>query len=103
VPLIVKEYQSTPNPNALKCVVDRAIAPLPGPPATLRSYSSPAAAASDPLATALFAIPGVRSVLVHAPGRDSSREPGWISINKSADADWRTLKPAIERVLQDQP
>lgn len=99
MPLIVKEYQSTPNPNALKCVVDRPIPPLPGSAGALRSYSSPAAAASDSLAAALFAISGVRNVLIHAP----SREAGWISINKSPDVDWRTLKPAIERVLQDQP
>lgn len=99
MPLIVKEYQSTPNPNALKCVVDRPIAPPPGGSGALRSYSSPAAAASDPLAAALFAIPGVRNVLIHAPPKDA----GWISINKATDAEWRTLKPAIERVLQDQP
>jgi hypothetical protein len=37
-------------------------------------------------------------VLIHAPGR----EAGWISINKSPETDWRTLKPEIERVLQDQ-
>lgn len=98
MPLIVKEYQSTPNPNALKCVVDRPIAPLSGASGPLRSYSMPAAAASDPLAAALFAISGVRNVLIHAPGR----EAGWISINKSPETDWRTLKPEIERVLQDQ-
>lgn len=102
MPLVVKEYQSTPNPNALKCVVDRPIAPLTPltPPApALRSYASAAAATADPLAAALFAIPGVRNVLVHAP----AREPGWISINKSPETPWSALKPAIERVLREQP
>ncbi|HYE58729.1 MAG TPA: NifU N-terminal domain-containing protein, partial [Rhodothermales bacterium] len=49
----------TPNPNSLK--LERA----DGQPIIaegMRSYTSPAQAAADPLGTALFAIPGVTGV-----------------------------------------
>lgn len=80
----VTQFQDTPNPNALKCVLDRAIAESP------KSYSTPEAAAGDPVATRLFAIPGVVNLLVH---------PTWITVNKSPDSTWKTLKPAIAKAL----
>jgi hypothetical protein len=85
MPFSVVEFQPTPNPNALKCVLDRS--PSPG---GMRSYTSPDRARGDPLGLALLAIPGVRNVLIH---------DGWISVGKTNEAEWRTLKPAIKKVL----
>lgn len=96
MPLRVREYQSTPNPEALKCILDGT------PPgvshAGLRSYASRDAAQGDPLALALLAIPGVRSLLIHAA--EAPSEPSWISINKSPGAGWKSIKPALERILE---
>ena len=47
-------------------------------------------AAADPLGAALMAIPGVRNVLIH---------DGWISVGKQPDAEWRSVKAAVKRVL----
>ena len=88
MPYQVTEFQDTPNPNALKCVLDRPAPPIDGP--GLRSYHSSEAAKNDPLAGALLALPGVVGVLIN---------PAWITISKSPDADWRALKPALKKVL----
>ena len=85
MPFDVTSFESTPNPNAVKCLVE------PGP-GTIRSYFSADQAADDPLGLALFSIPGVTNVLIHQ---------SFISICKSPDARWASLKPAIKRVLAD--
>lgn len=85
----VTEFQTTPNPNALKCILSASPAPQ-GP----RSYLTKEAAANDPLAAALFAIPGVRNLLIHH---------GWITIGKDPAADWKPLKRELQRVLKDAP
>lgn len=94
--LRVREYQSTPNPQALKCVVEGVLPAAEH--ATLRSYTSRDAAKGDPLALALLAIPGVRSLLIHAAS--SPGDASWISVNKSSDSAWKSIKPALERVLE---
>jgi hypothetical protein len=86
----VTEFHDTPNPNALKCVLDRPLPPLASASAPLRSYQSPAAASADPLAAALFAIPGVAGVLIN---------PGWVTISKTPDAQWKPLKAGVKKVL----
>ncbi len=86
MPYRVVEFQDTPNPNALKCVLDH---PLPESPG-LRSYLSPEAAAGDPLASALFAVPGVVGILIN---------PGWVTVSKSQDAPWKQIKAGVARVL----
>jgi len=84
VPYKVVKFQDTPNPNAVKCVLDKSPGNVP------RSYLNAGAAASDPLGLALFAIPGVTSLLIN---------DGWITVNKSSDAPWGKVRAAIERVL----
>lgn len=86
MPYRVLEFQDTPNPNALKCVLDRQL-PADG---AIRSYLSPAAAASDPLAASLFTIPGVVGVLIN---------PAWITVSKSQDAPWKQVKAGVAKVL----
>jgi hypothetical protein len=84
------EFQETPNPHALKCVVE----PWPAGFAfehPTRSYRSAAEAAGDPLASKLLAIPGVGNVLV--------RE-GWFTIGREAGAAWKTIRPAVEQVVR---
>lgn len=84
----VRSFQPTPNPNALKCVLDR---PIDGP---IRSYRTPVEVGSDPLAVALFGVPGVSAVLISGE---------WLTVNKSPDADWASVKSGVQRVLADVP
>lgn len=82
----ITDFQATPNPNAIKCVLDHRL------PDTPRSYFRPDQAAGDPLAIALFAIPGVTNLLIHE---------AFITVGKRPDADWKSIKPAVERILRE--
>lgn len=88
MPLLVTRYQSTPNPNALKCFLDGRISDGP------RSFRSPAEGAGDPIAAPLFAVPGVAGLLFNGD---------WMTVNKQEGADWPALKLGIERVLGSFP
>lgn len=79
-------FQQTPNPNALKCVLNR---PVGG---GRRSYFNAEEARDDALAAALFAIPGVTNVLIQGD---------WVTVGKSPGADWKSIQPSIERVLRE--
>jgi NFU1 iron-sulfur cluster scaffold homolog, mitochondrial len=85
MPYSVTKFQTTPNPNAIKCVLDRKTG------STVRSYFAAAQAASDPLAAGLFAVPGVTNILINSD---------WITVNKTPEADWATVKAGVERVLR---
>lgn len=84
MPLRVTRFEPTPNPNAVKCLVE----PRTGD--AIRSYFKPADAAQDPLAAALFAIPGVTNVMI---------QPAFITVCKSAGTPWPATRDAIARVL----
>lgn len=84
MPYRITRYDDTPNPNAIKCILDRAIPPGP------RSYRAADQAGADPVAAALFAIPGVSGLLF---------ADGWLTVNKSPDSAWKSIKPAVERTL----
>jgi len=84
VPYKVLKFQETPNPNAVKCVLDRSPGQSP------RSFFNAASAAEDPLGKALFEIPGVTNVLIN---------DGWITVNKEPQRAWPGVKDAIERTL----
>lgn len=88
MPLHISAFEATPNPNAVKCIVS------PTPTDAPRSYFSAAQAEGDPLASALFAIPGVTNVLIHT---------AFITLCKSPETPWPALKAAVRRVLRDQP
>jgi hypothetical protein len=85
MPYTIKKFQSTPNPNAVKCVLDRRIG------AGVRSYFKAEDAAGDPLAAGLFGIGDVTNVLINGD---------WITVSKTPAADWGTVKAGIERVLR---
>ena len=86
MPFTVRQFQETPNPMALKCILDRVISGRP------LSYFNAAQAAADPLAAALFAIDGVTNILINAD---------WITVSKRPDAPWGPIKTAVQRVLRE--
>jgi len=71
----------TPNPNALKVSVGAALTAKPV------TFASAASAAGHPLASALFAIPGVASVFIFN---------NYVTITKSPEADWGGIEAQIE-------
>ncbi len=84
MPIRVVKFQETPNPNAVKCLLDRRAAE------SSRSYFDASAAREDPIGSRLFAIDGVRNVLIHAD---------WITVGKAPESDWPRIKREVERVL----
>ena len=80
----VLEIQPTPNPNAAKFVVDRPIAQQP------TSFLTAESASGHPLASRLFAVGGVTSVLLLGD---------FVTVNKTADVKWDELIPKIQAVL----
>ncbi len=82
----VLRYESTPNPDALKLVLDATISDRP------RSFLNAADAAGDPLAGPIFATGAVRAVLINGD---------WVSVNKQPGADWKAIKPVCERALRE--
>jgi hypothetical protein len=89
MPYQVREFVETPNPNALKCVLDKPAASA-GSDRASRSYFTSEQGALDPVAAALFAIEGVTNVLV---------VKDWVTVGKSAEARWDRLKPKIKAAL----
>ncbi len=87
MPYRVTRYQQTPNPDALKCELDRSTGRHKGPP---RSFRSAEEALADPLAAPLMRIPGVVGVLIHED---------WLTITRVPGTSWEALKPEVERVL----
>ncbi|HSU67540.1 MAG TPA: NifU N-terminal domain-containing protein [Tepidisphaeraceae bacterium] len=82
----VAEIQPTPNPNALKFVLDREVADQPA------SFFSADAASGHPLAARLFAVPGVSSLLLLGD---------FVTVNKSPEASWTPIKKAIREALTE--
>jgi hypothetical protein len=84
MPYSITQFQPTPNPNALKCILNQR---LPDPP---RSFRSADEAGTDPLAGALFAVSGVTSLLINGD---------WMTINKRPEADWPSVKKGVQSAL----
>lgn len=82
----VLRFEDTPNPNAVKCILDRRISDVP------RSFLSAADAADDPLIAAIFEIPGIRNVLTL---------DDWITIGKFPDAPWSEIRRRISEILRE--
>lgn len=86
MPWKVVAFETTPNPNALKCVLDRPIAPLP------RAYRSEREIGDDDdIARALFAIQGVTNVLLLKD---------FVTVGKADDARWPAIKRAVKKALE---
>jgi hypothetical protein len=80
--------QGTPNPNAAKFTVDRTL--VEGGGST--SYFDPESARDDVLASRLFEIEGVESLLI---------AEDFITVTKAASADWDDLVPKIEATIKE--
>jgi Fe-S cluster biogenesis protein NfuA len=81
------ETENTPNPATLKF--------LPGDEvmgAASADFASAEAASRSPLATALFALPGVARVFL---GGD------FVAVTKTADVTWQALKPQVLGVIME--
>ena len=76
--------QGTPNPNAAKFTLNRAVA------AQGKTYRD-AASADMEWVNALFGIAGVTQVFVLN---------NFVSVNKAPHADWNVIGPQVERVLR---
>jgi len=87
----VERFEPTPNPNAIKAILDRS------PGSTPRAYRTPAAAVGDPLAESLFRINGITNLLIH---------DGWIAVGKEAQTPWAPIKRSVRaalRSVEDRP
>ena len=76
------DFQQTPNPNAGKFVVSQQVAPV----GTSKSYYDRDEARKDPVARALMALAGVRSVFM---------VDDFITVTKTPAARWDTLVPQV--------
>ncbi|MBX3381271.1 MAG: NifU N-terminal domain-containing protein [Phycisphaeraceae bacterium] len=88
----VREFQETPNPGAVKVVLEGVIAPLAAQNGSPRSYRSAESAAQDPLAARLFRISGVENILISTD---------WLTVGKRPDATWKSVKSAVEKALAE--
>ncbi len=84
MPFAIREVLPTPNPNAMKFVLDQPISEQP------MSFLTPASACDHPLAQKLFDIAGVTSVLLLGD---------FVTINKSSSARWPDIKRSVQQVL----
>ncbi|MEM1167204.1 MAG: NifU N-terminal domain-containing protein [Planctomycetota bacterium] len=84
----VVRYEQTPNPNALKCWLDRAITDRP------RSFRSADDVGGDPLASPVFAVDGVAGLLFNGD---------WMTVNKRPEAAWPGVKRGVEAALAALP
>jgi hypothetical protein len=86
MPFVVREIQQTPNPNARKFVLDRTIADAP------TSFLNPAQGKGHPIASQLFGISGVTSVLLLGD---------FVTVNKEAGAKWTVIVKRVRKILEE--
>lgn len=82
---VVIEVQPTPNPNAAKFVLDKEISDRP------ISFLNPGEGKDHPLASELFAIEGVSSLLLLGD---------FLTVNKVAGADWKPITQKVQEILK---
>jgi NFU1 iron-sulfur cluster scaffold homolog, mitochondrial len=84
VPSVVREIQATPNPNAMKYVLDRTISANPA------SFFNKQQAKEHSLASRLFAIGGVSNVMLLGD---------FVTIGKEPQARWSDINGRVKQVL----
>ena len=84
MPWKVIETVATPNPNAMKYILDHSISEK------AISFFNPAAGKDHPLAGPLFAVAGVTSVLILND---------FVTINRDPAASWKTITAAVKQAL----
>ena len=86
MPIRVTAFETTPNPNALKCLLDRRVSE------GRRSFTgADASRADDPVAAAMLAIEGVTGVMLM---------DDWLTVLKEPDATWRPIRARVRRALE---
>ena len=88
MPFTITQFETTPNPNAVKCWLDRPISDRP------RSFLNAEMAREDDRAAALFDEAGAICVFFNGD---------WLTVNKAPDADWTTVKARVKKVLAAAP
>jgi hypothetical protein len=78
--------QATPNPNALKFVLDRAVFPRP------QSFPSAQVASGHAPAEQIFALAGVYNVFM---------VQDFVTVNKLPDVPWEPLAASVQAILAD--
>ncbi|HEY8449560.1 MAG TPA: NifU N-terminal domain-containing protein [Bacillota bacterium] len=79
--------EPTPNPNSVKFTLNRTLTD-----GRSRTYNSADEAADDPLARALFAVPGVEMVFLLN---------NFITVRKAGSSSWHDLVPQLERAIRE--
>ena len=77
----------TPNPNSLKFVASGATLIDEG----LLAFNTPEQAAENALGAALFALPGVHSLMI---------VPEFVTVTKQPAAKWKPLSDGVEAVIR---
>ena len=90
-PVTIRRFETTPNPNAVKCILAGAI---PGPARSYRTRPGPGEPIDHPVAAALFRIPQVAGLLLSGD---------WMTVPKAPEARWAEVKPAVVRALAGLP
>jgi hypothetical protein len=85
---VVKEIQPTPNPNAMKYVLDRTISTDPA------SFYSAEQAKAHPVASKLMAIQGVSNVMLLSD---------FVTVGKQPQARWSDINGAVRKILAAEP
>jgi NFU1 iron-sulfur cluster scaffold homolog, mitochondrial len=80
----VLEVQPTPNPNAMKLILDRVIADRP------MSFLNPASGNEHPIASKLFAIKGVSGLLLLGD---------FVTVTKQPETRWPEITKKVEQAL----
>lgn len=86
MPELEIQVEGTPNPHAAKFTLSRPL-PVEGS----RSYFEAAEAEDDPLAEALFAVDGVRALLI---------VDEFITVTKAEDAEWDDLVEPVSETIR---
>jgi NFU1 iron-sulfur cluster scaffold homolog, mitochondrial len=81
---VVKEVQPTPNPNAMKFVLDRVISDRP------MSFLDPSSGKDHEIAARLFEISGVTHLLFVGD---------FVTVAKRPEARWSEIKTKVEQTL----
>lgn len=84
MPFKVTVVQPTPNPNAVKLILDRVIADSP------MSFLNAASGKQHPIASRLFAIDGVTALLLLGD---------FVTVTKAPEARWKDITRRVEQAL----
>lgn len=85
MPFVVKSIEETPNPHAMKFLLDRRIAAK-----TLSFSRDSTPPPADPLARNLLEIPGVDRIMFC---------DHFVTVGKRPGAAWKSIQPSVEALL----